>query len=32
MSAILSLVLLGVCVVLVVMNFADIKKTHQKNG
>ena len=32
MSAIISLVLLGICVAMFVAHFAEIKTTHKKNG
>ena len=32
MSAIVSLVLLGICVCLLIAHFAEIKITHKKNG
>lgn len=32
MSAIISLVLLGVCVFMLIAHFAEIKNTHKKNG
>jgi hypothetical protein len=32
MSAIISLVLLGICVLMLIAHFAEIKNTHKKNG
>lgn len=32
MSAFISLVLLGICVVMLVTHFAEIKNSHRKNG
>lgn len=32
MSAIISLVLLGVCVCMLIAHFAEIKNSHRKNG
>lgn len=32
MSAVISLVLLGVCVCMLIAHFAEIKTTHRKNG
>lgn len=32
MSAVISLVLLGICVVMFFAHFAEIKNTHKKNG
>ncbi|MDB5208642.1 MAG: hypothetical protein JWR72_3717 [Flavisolibacter sp.] len=32
MTAIISLVLLGICICLFIAHFAEIKTTHKKNG
>lgn len=32
MSSLISLVLLGVCVLMLITHFAEIKNSHRKNG